>query len=70
MSSHPVLKSLLAAVLLLLGCAAVTAQTDPADAGGDGGESITQNWIYTHAILMSVGWVGLLPRERGEFIDI
>jgi hypothetical protein len=26
-------------------------------------EGAKKYWIYTHAVLMSVAWVGLLPRE-------
>lgn len=26
-------------------------------------EAKTRYWIYTHAVLMSLAWVGLLPRE-------
>ncbi len=32
---------------------------------GDGGEedAAERHWIFTHAVLMSLAWVGLLPRE-------
>lgn len=31
------------------------------DSGGDGGNDSVDYWIWVHGILMSVGWVALLP---------
>lgn len=56
-----------AALLLLLCCVfkGALAQDAPADSAeeSDSGEDTTY-WIYVHGILMSLGWVGLLPREH------
>lgn len=50
------------------GVKAVGEVADGADEKGGGEEdeaeeAATRYWIYVHAILMSVAWVGLLPRE-------